>query len=362
MNSYGKTASALEAERAFPMDRGAGRLVRLWNRIFRPGARRAQKDPRAVPRIGVALSSGGAKSLAHVGVIQVLEENNIPVHAVAGASMGAYVGALWASGCDGKKLEALAAEVEDRTVLKKLADPAPPFIKGFLKGERAKAHLGKTLGNTAFSGLGKRLLVVASDLDSYERVVFRSGPVLDAVHASCAIPGVVVPVLVGERRCVDGGVAEPVPVSALRKFGDVDLVIAVSTLPDFDELRERRECEETEIEREVATGLWSRVTQSISGALSLAAEGNTLDTLRRSVRIAQIRIAHDACRRADLAIHPSIHGNTRWHDYHQFREFIQAGRNAAEAQLAAIHAMIRGFTPGKRERKDHEGQLRAMVG
>lgn len=324
---------------------GFKRLKNWWRRVFRgSGADPGRGGGEC--RFGLALSSGGAKSLAHIGVIQVLEENGIAVCAVSGSSMGSYIGALWTAGCNGRQLEELAAEMRDRKTLRKLADPAPPFLQGFLKGEKAKRHLGRTLGDISFADLKKKLIVVAADLDTYERVVLREGSVLDAVHASCAMPGVVVPVTVNGRRCTDGGVAEPVPVSAIRKFCDVDRVIAVSTLPSFEQLREKRRDGEHVIREEMETGLWGKIAKGI-GSLSLTAEGNMIDTLRRSIRIAQIRIAHDALKDADVVVHAHSHQESRWHDYDNFRHFIEVGRRAAEAQLPAIRALTEAHKQGE---------------
>lgn len=343
--------------------------VRVWGRNLATrarewlfpahSAREHEQETLAQPRVGLALSSGGAKSLAHVGVIQVLEENNIQVCAVSGSSMGAYVGALWAAGCGGMQLEMLAAEMRDSKVFKQLADPAPPFFKGFLKGEKAKAHLGVTLGDVSFSELKKKLIVVAADLDSYERIVFRKGRVIDAVHASCAMPGVVVPVLLDGKRCTDGGVVEPVPVSSMRKFCDVDLVIAVNTLPGFTDLDRKRECEDEEVGQEISESLWGRMAKTLSRTLNLTTEGNIIDTLRRSIRIAQIRLAHDACKRADAVIHARLPQESRWHDYHCFRDFIDEGRRAAEAQLPIIRSLIENYQP---ENNNHEPQVQRLVG
>lgn len=327
MNTKGRAGRATDA--TMLARRGSyGFLRRVWLKLF-------PRDE-GQPRIGLALSSGGAKSLAHVGVIQVFEENNIPIHAIAGSSMGAYIGALWAAGCHGGKLEELAAEMHDKSVLRKLADPAFPFLKGLVKGEKAKEHLAKTLGYISFDELERELIVVAADLNSNERVVIRSGPVLDAVHASCAMPGVVVPVEVDGRRCVDGGVVEPVPVGALRRFCDVDYVIAVSTLPSFLELAEDDERDDPMFESSAPRGLWGRLKKSINSKVNLAAEGNSIDTLRRSIRIAQIRMAHDSCKRADIVLHAHSSHNSQWHDYQNYRHFVDLGREVAEQALPRI--------------------------
>lgn len=324
----GKFASASEMVRA-----RTGRILRqAWSRLFSLGG--------GCPRIGLALSSGGAKSLAHVGVIQVLEENGIPIHAVAGSSMGAYVGALWASGIRGQELEALAAEMHDKATLKRLADPAFPFLKGLVKGDKAKRHLGRSIGDVTFGELDKELIVIAADLDSYERIVFCKGKVLDAVHASCAIPGIVVPVEIDGRRCVDGGVADPVPVAALRKFCEVDYVIAVSTLPSFGELNCVKTDTDPMFEPELPHGWWGNTKQYINRRVNLAAEGNAIDTLRRGIRIAQIRLAYDSCKRADVVIHAHSCQKSRWHDYHNYRHFVDLGRAVAEQELSKIQELV----------------------
>ncbi|MBT8036008.1 MAG: patatin-like phospholipase family protein [Verrucomicrobiae bacterium] len=307
-------------------------LRRAWVKLF----------PRRMdhPRIGLVLSSGGAKSLAHVGVIQVLEENKIPIHAIAGSSMGAYVGSLWAAGCHGGELESLAAEMHDKKVLRKLADPAFPFLKGLMKGEKAKEHLRQTIGDVTFDELDRELIVVAADLDSNERVVFQQGSVVDAVHASCAMPGIVVPVMIDGRRCVDGGVVEPVPVGALEKYCDVDMVIAVSTLPSFEELDRGDSEGDPMFDASPQHGMWGHLKKGINSKVNLAAQGNTIDTLRRSIRIAQIRMAQHSCKGADIVLHAHSSHQSQWHDYQNYRQFVDLGREVAEQSLPRIHEII----------------------
>lgn len=186
--------------------------------------------------MGLAISAGGAKGLAHVGVIQVLEENNIQIDAVAGASMGAYVGALWCAGYEGPQLFKLASEIQTPRAMRRLTDLAFPPIKGLFYGKKAKRHLLRSIGSISFEKLRRQLFVVAADVETYERIIFHSGPVIDAVHASCAMPGVIVPVHYSDRRCIDGGVVDPIPISVLKKYADVDVTIAVSTIPTIDEI------------------------------------------------------------------------------------------------------------------------------
>src|SRR5262249_20441978 len=127
--------------------------------------------------VGLALSSGAAKGFAHIGVIQVFEENGIEIDAVAGASMGAYVGALWTYGHDGSALEKFARELEGRWSLWSLVDPVFPPRQGFLRGFAVKNRLMRSIGQARFGDLARPLRVVAANLATLERMAFCSGEV-----------------------------------------------------------------------------------------------------------------------------------------------------------------------------------------
>ena len=296
------------------------------------------------PKLGLALSSGGARGLAHVGVLQVLEENGIEIHAIAGSSMGAYVGALWAAGFSGGELARLAEEMHDRRELWKLADPILPPMRGLFRGLKAKAHLERSLGDLRFEDLKRRLLVITADLDTKERLVLRSGRISDAVHASCAMPGIIAPVMLNGRRCVDGGVVDPVPVGALRKFGDVDRVIAVSVIPTFEEVDAGRYRSDEPPEAPPGRRFFSRVNRSVN----FLARGNIVDTFRQAIRCAQVRMAHDSIKRADLCLLPE-HFSAPWNDYANFGRFIEAGRKVALDHLDEIRALSETQPDGKSE-------------
>ena len=298
---------------------------------------RPLESARGKPKLGVALSSGGARGLAHVGVLQVLEENGIEIHAIAGSSMGSYVGALWAAGFSGGDLVKLAEEMHDRRQLWKLADPVFPPMRGLFHGLKAKAHLERSLGDLRFEDLERKLLVIAADLDTKERLVLRSGKIADAVHASCAMPGIIAPVMLNGRRCVDGGVVDPVPVGALRKFAEVDKVIAVSVIPSFEEVDAGLyQGDEEVLPPQPLTG---RLLSTVNRNINFLAKGNIVDTFRQSIRCAQVRIAHDSLKRADIALRPE-HFSAPWNDYANFDRFIKAGREVALAHLPEIRALL----------------------
>lgn len=265
----------------------------------------APKTPgTTAPRIGIALSCGGAKSLAHVGVIQVLEENGVKVHAIAGSSMGAYIGALWAAGFDGASLAELAAEISSRRKLWKLADITLLRRRGFVRGDRLKHLLERSLGDREFSDLDIDLSIIATRLHSLERAVLREGLLVDAIRASCAMPGIFVPVRLGDgHEYIDGGIVSPLPVRELR---GVDKIIAVSTLPD------------------------ARSSNQRQGGVF----GVTLDALSA----AQMRLANQAGRLADVLLQPVSHDG-HWRDYTNFAHYIELGRRAALEQLDEIKAL-----------------------
>lgn len=307
--------------------------------------------PLPKPRLGLALSSGGAKGLAHVGVLQVLEENNIPVSVVSGCSMGSYIGALWAYGCDGVELGRLAMELKGRWGSWKLIDPAFPPRRGFIHGDAVERRLRRTIGDARFIDLKCPLRVVATNLNTLEPVVFDIGEVARAVHASCAVPGVCEPVRIDGEIYVDGGICDPVPVGALRRFG-VDRIIAVNTLPTPERLRRWREREQERNRARRASkrsfGFW----RFLNRHLNYLARGNILDNLLRSFHGAQMRIAEDACQEADAVIRP-LSSNDHWSEFHRPEKFIALGRRAAEEKLDEIRALLK---PKETNTQDHEHQ------
>ena len=266
--------------------------------------RRNPQPPPATPKIGIALSCGGAKSLAHVGVIQILEENGIQVDAISGSSMGAYIGALWAAGYGGADLADLAAEIDSRRKLWKLADPIFLPRRGLVRGHKIRRLLERSLGDLRFSDLDTDLSIIATRLHSLERTVLRRGRLVDSIRASCAMPGVFVPVELGDgHEYIDGGIVSPLPV---RELIGVDKIIAVNTLPDARNSEPK------------TTGL----------------VGVTLD----AITAAQMRLATQAGHRADLLLQPVWHEG-HWRDYTNFKYYIELGREAALERLDEIRAL-----------------------
>ena len=329
-----------------PSPREAHEASTWSDRHFHADLRRLAREI-AHRRVGLALSSGGARGLAHIGVIQVLEENGIEVDVIAGCSMGAYIGAVWAYGYDGIAMEHLAREVEHRWGLLELLDPFILPRQGFLRGEKVKRRLKKSIGDVHFSELIRPLRIVATNLSTLERAVFSSGEVAAAVHASSAIPGACAPVKLGEEVYVDGGIADPLPVDVLEEL-EIERIIAVNTIPTPAYLRCRQEVEREQAQRHRRRA--GRIRSLLNQYLNYFAPGNILDTILRSIHGAQMRVAEQSCHQADVVLRP-LSFDGRWHDFRHPGKYIAIGRREAEEHLAEIKALV------NRKTSIHELQL-----
>jgi NTE family protein len=306
--------------------------------LFRADIRRLAREIGGC-LVGLALSSGAAKGFAHIGVIQVLEANGIEVDVIAGASMGAYVGSLWAYGCDGRELERLARELESRWALWTLIDPAFPPRRGFIRGFAVKKRLMRTIGDVHFANLMRPLRIVAANLATLERQVFSSGEVAAAVHASTAVPGICVPITIDGEIYADGGIVDPLPVDVLREMG-VAKVIAVNVIPTSERIRRgiESELEQARQNETKGRGLFSKIFP-VNRQVNYFARGNVLEILMRSLHGAQIRMAEASCQMADLVLRPDIFDD-RWLDYRSPGRFITLGREAAERHLEEIKSLV----------------------
>jgi len=211
------------------------------------------------PRIGIALDTGGAKGGAHIGVLDVLSEQGIPVDIVVGSSAGAFVGALYATGSLGK-IKAVVRDLTLRESLGYYVDPVFPR-SGFLAGKKARSFLRSVLGDGNIEDLRIRYAAVATDLHTGETVALDRGPLVDAVMASISLPGIFKPVIHMNRLLTDGGVTDPLPLDILRRYAP-DITIAVNLhprMPDrFDSIRRKAVLREEKrvLEKDVDVPSW----------------------------------------------------------------------------------------------------------
>lgn len=253
------------------------------------------------PRIGLALGGGAARGFAHVGVIQVLEENGIRPVLVTGTSAGSLVAAIYASGKTGAQLQRVAETMEEAAITDWTL---PIFSRGMLRGEALARYVNSQVGSRLIEDLPMPLGIVATDLNTGKDMVFQRGDTGTAVRASSAVPAVFQPVRISGHDYVDGGLVSPVPVRAARKMG-AELVIAVdiSSMPE--------------------------------GSLT----GGTLEILLQTFSIMGKSINNFELRDADIVVRPALMGVSSA-DFGARKRSIEAGRQAMLRLIPDLKAAI----------------------
>jgi len=178
------------------------------------------------PKVGLALGSGGPRGLAHIGVIKALEENNIPIDFIAGCSIGAMVGGLYALTKDISWIEKMALETDWRRIVSLLAEPA--FLSGGLVGgEKIEKFILEQTGRKKFEDLKIPFIAVATDINTGKEVRIKKGSLAKAIRISSSVPLVFKPAKWEDKLLVDGGLSNPVPCDVVKRMG-ADIVIAVN--------------------------------------------------------------------------------------------------------------------------------------
>ena len=204
------------------------KIVRSVKAFSKELARGATSQPQTTatdwkrPKIGLAFGGGFARGLAHIGALKVFEDEKLPIDFIAGTSVGSVIGALYCSGISAKELEEIAAIIRFKDIGRYTISRF-----GFVSNDRLASLLNKILKVKMFEELRVPLAVAATDFVTGEPVTFRSGELVEAVRASCAYPGMFLPVRVKGRLLVDGLLSHAVPVPPLKEMG-ADRVLAVS--------------------------------------------------------------------------------------------------------------------------------------
>ncbi len=176
------------------------------------------------PKIGVALGSGGARGLAHIGVLKTLEKHNIPIDYIAGTSIGAIIGSIYAAKKDTKVLEDIILNFSKRSGFS-LIDFT---VKGGLfKGVKAEKFLAEVLEDAKFETLKIPFAAIATDINTAESLILHEGNLVKAVRASASVPAFYQPLLYKGRILADGGLSNPIPVDVVTTMG-ADVTVAVN--------------------------------------------------------------------------------------------------------------------------------------
>lgn len=296
-----------------------GKIIRSVQ-AFGRGLSSTLKPVQTSEGIGLALGGGFARGIAHVGVLKVLEEEGIPISHVAGTSVGALIGAAYCSGVSIAELEELATRVRFKHFARWTLSRY-----GFASNQRMIGFLNGMLKVKTFEELRIPLAVTATDFSTGEGVVFHSGPLVDPVRASCAYPGMFLPVKVRGRLLVDGMLAHAVPTVPLREMG-AERVLAVH-------LR----------------GNWTNgdgprhVFEVIGQCFAIAQEMNS--SFWKGA--------------ADLVIEPDVNG-FKYDDFEHATELMRAGQTVTRAALPEIRKWLQKEPSPMKMRKPRAAQPAVM--
>lgn len=257
-------------------------------------------EPAKRPRVGLALAGGFARGIAHIGVLRVLLEAGIPIDCVAGTSVGALIGASYCSGASLEEMQSIGAV----TSFTDFGRWTPSWL-GLATNQRMEKYLAKFTAAKTFEELKTPLSVSTTDINAGVSVYYSHGPLAPVIRASCAYPGLFVPIQYDGRMLVDGFLTAPVPVEGALLLG-ADIVIAVYL--EAGNLEEPR---------------------------------TFTDVLSRAFNILQRHSDLQWRTQADVVIEPDVKPFV-WDDFTKTPEMVAAGEAAALAALPQIRAAIRG--------------------
>jgi NTE family protein len=292
-----------------------GTTTKWINRAVRGLRSFAYAGEGARPKVGLALGGGFARGIAHIGVLRVLEEHEIPIHCIAGTSVGALIAATYASGTplDEMERQGQATRFSDfgRWTLSRM---------GMASNERLEHFLHKFTPAEFFSQMKLPLSIVATDLITGESVHFTDGEIGPALRASCAYPGLFLPVEYRGRILVDGFLTETVPAEAALDLG-AEIVIGVHLEP----------------------------------GLLRSAPRNTIEVISRSFSIIQSAAAQHWHSDVDILIEPEVH-HILWDEFVKTPQLVAAGETAARSAIPKIRAAL-AAEPKKFPRLRRAGRL-----
>ncbi|HFC8808373.1 TPA: patatin-like phospholipase family protein [Neisseria gonorrhoeae] len=281
----------------------AAALLAACGTAGKNAARKPVQTAKPAAVVALALGGGASKGFAHIGIVKVLKENGIPVKVVTGTSAGSIVGSLLASGMSPDRLE-LEAEILGKTDLVDLT----LSTSGFIKGEKLQNYINRKVGGRQIQQFPIKFAAVATDFETGKAVAFNQGNAGQAVRASAAIPNVFQPVIIGRHKYVDGGLSQPVPVSAARRQG-ANFVIAVdiSARPS----------------KNVGQGFFSYLDQTLN--------------------VMSVSVLQNELGQADVVIKPQVLDLGAVGGFDQKKRAIRLGEEAARAALPEIKRKLAAY-------------------
>jgi NTE family protein len=287
--------------------------------------------------VGLALGVGVGYGFCHIGVLKVIEEEHIPIDIISGSSVGALIASLWATGRSAQEiLDITTDEFRQPKYTWGLIDLTLPLL-GFVKGNKLYRFLKKYLGNKTFYDVRLPLKVIASDIRHKQPCVLDKGFLIDAIMASCSMPGVFRPFKFKEDLLLDGGVINPLPTEVLFKMG-IKKIIAVNVTPSREDILKQYESLKQEFAltgKEIKKRNWFNLKQYLQNKFRT----NILDIIFSSVELMQSEIIQREILLADIVLHPDTTG-LHWLELYRAAEFAKRGEEEARRNLERIKQMV----------------------
>ena len=285
-----------------------------------------------IKKTGISLGSGGAKGIAHIGVLEILEVYNIEITEISGCSIGSIIGALYASGCSIEKMKKIAFDID----LKKmwgLFDFTNPISGGLIKGDAVEKFLNDILPVKNFEELRIPFKCVATDIKSGEPVIFDSGELIPAIRASISIPGLFIPYKFNDRLLVDGGIVNPVPIDLLSS-SEFKIAVIVDEYRTLKNLSEHKITLDNLLKKHLSNKFQS-VIDSILKNNKPKKEIKFINLLSSSIDNISKHMSesNDILSTSDLIIKPYVHdiATLAFYDgYKSFMKGIYAAENAIQ--------------------------------
>jgi len=302
-----------------------------YSRVIKRISRKASDN-----LVGLALGVGVAYGFCHIGVLKVIEEEKIPIDVISGSSMGAIIASLWATGRSAKEILEITSEFKDPRYVWSIIDLTLPFA-GFIKGNKLYNFLKRYFGNKSFYDVRLPLKIVASDIKKKEPMIFDKGLIVDALMASCSMPGVFRPFKFKEAVLFDGGVIHPLPTEPLFMMG-VKKIIAVNVTPTREDMINEHQNLKEQISatyQAVKKREWFNLKNYLKEKFKI----NILDTIFSSIEFMQSELAQREAQLADIVLHPDTSG-MHWMELGRAKEFAERGEKEARENLGKIWALV----------------------
>ena len=291
--------------------------------------------------LGLALGSGAAFGLAHIGVLKVLEQEKIPVDIISGSSIGALIASMWGIGLSSDEIARITERLSRKLNIMRLLDFTAP-ISGILGGKRLKRFLRSILGEKTFEDLKIPVKIMVYDLANRETIALDEGLLLDAVYKSIAVPGIFAPIKEGARMIIDGGVSEPLPVDVLIANG-AKKIIAVNVLPSPMDVRERNAMLEKIAKKEedlIEKGPFYKKQWVLAKRyLRKIFTPNIFDVIVTTMQSMEYCLAENSSLKADVRLHPVLKEATSI-DFHLAKRFAKRGEEETRAHIAQIRKLV----------------------